>query len=137
MWGLIKTPNLYQCGVSFAGVVDIEYMFKDSSDSNSNQTAVEQMRYTIGDIKSDRAIFESVSPLKHADKILAPILLMHGDEDVRVPIEHSKKMMRAMDKYNIPYEWLLLENEGHGIYEAENQKKYYTKLIEFLAKYLR
>lgn len=137
MWGLIKTPNLYQCGVSFAGVVDIEYMFKDSSDSNSNQTAVEQMRYTVGDINSDRAIFDSVSPLKHAEKILAPILLMHGGEDLRVPIEHSKKMMRAMDKYKIPYEWLLLENEGHGIYEAENQKKYYTKLIEFLAKYLR
>lgn len=137
MWGLIKTPNMFRCGVSLAGVADIEYMLEDSSDTNKDRTAVELMKYTVGDIKTDKTTFDAVSPLKHANKISAPLLLMHGSDDIRVPIAHSKKMKEAMNKHNKPYEWVIFEDEGHSILKADNRKRKYEKLTDFLAKYLK
>lgn len=137
MWGLVKTPNLYKCGVSFAGVADINYMFTDSSDSNENASTRELMRFTIGDHQQNREKFELVSPLIHADKIIAPLLLMHGDEDRRVPISHSEKMIKALKKNEKSYEWLEFKDEGHGIRLIHNQVKYFTKLLDFLKGHLK
>lgn len=136
LWGLVKTPNLYRCGVSFAGVTDIEYMFNDSSDRNSDKAAREIMRWRIGDSKLGKAQFDSVSPLKHASRITAPVLLMHGAEDKRVPISHSKKMMDALKLTNKPYEWHGFENEGHSLRYIRSELIYYEKLLAFLEKHI-
>lgn len=136
LWGLVKTPNLYQCGISFAGVVDIEYMFRDSSDVNSERLGREWRRVIIGDLQQDKDKFDKVSPLKHADKITAPVLLIHGDNDQRVPIAHAKKMKRALEQHNRPPEWLVFENEGHGIRYIKNRKTYFETVLKFLDKHI-
>lgn len=136
LWGLVKTPELYRCGVSFAGVADIEYMFNDSSDSNHDKATREVMRFRIGDINQDKEHFDLVSPLKHADRIQAPLLLMHGEEDKRVPISHSEKMKKELDRNHKVYEWLTFEDEGHGLTYVRNQSTFYKKLLEFLNKYI-
>jgi dienelactone hydrolase len=136
LWGLIKTPNLYQCGISFAGVVDIEYMFHDSSDTNSDKVGREWRRVQIGDAKQDKEKFDQVSPLKHSDKIVAPVLLMHGEQDQRVPIAHAQKMKRALEQNHKVVEWLTFDDEGHGLYYLENEYRYFKKMLPFLDKYI-
>jgi dipeptidyl aminopeptidase/acylaminoacyl peptidase len=136
LWGLIKTPDLYKCGVSFAGVADIEYMFNDSSDTNANSIGRELMRSRVGDVKQKIDQFDRVSPLKHADQIMVPVLLMHGDEDKRVPISHGEKMKAALEKNNKIYQWTVFEGEGHGLRYVASQNKYFKTLLEFFAKYL-
>jgi dienelactone hydrolase len=136
LWGLVKTPDLYQCGVSFAGVSDIEYMFHDGSDRVKSKTGTEWMLSRIGDVRLEPGRFDDVSPLKHADKIRAPVLLIHGEMDRRVPISHAEKMKAVLGKLGKKVEWLTFEDEGHGIFYIRNELIYYTKLLEFLDRYI-
>lgn len=136
LWGLIKTPELYKCGVSFAGVTDIAHMFSDWSDSSFDKVSRQVMAFRIGD-RGDRAeLFDPVSPLRHADRIVAPVLLMHGEDDERVPISHGKKMLRALQERNKQVTWLTFEEEGHGLHYIKNQYQYYVTLLDFLEKHL-
>jgi dipeptidyl aminopeptidase/acylaminoacyl peptidase len=136
VWGLAKTPDLYRCGVTLAGVSDIEYMLSDWSDHNADKATREHMRFTVGDRQRDRAKFELVSPLKHADRIKAPLLIAHGDDDERVPMSHAKKLMGALEAQGKRYEWLMLENEGHGIYYLRSRYKFSNALLAFLEKHI-
>lgn len=136
LWGLIKTPSLYRCGVSFAGVSDIANMFSDWSDRTFRKESRQMMLSRIGEKDRDAAFLDAVSPLKHASKVVAPVLLMHGEDDVRVPISHSKKMRDALERSGKRVEWLTFENEGHGLEYIKNQHRYYTTLLDFLDKHL-
>lgn len=137
MWGLVKTPELYRCGVTLSGVSDIGEMFTDWSDSNENKMTREWMRLTIGDRKRDQATFDAVSPLRHASRIQAPVFIAHGEYDKRVPLGHAKRLRTALDKAGKPYEWMVLDGEGHGLAYLHSQHRYYRQLLEFLAKHLQ
>ena len=136
LWGLVKTPDLYRCGVSFAGVSDIEYMFADASDRNANKVSRELMQSRIGDASQNKERFEQVSPLRHADRIKVPVLLMHGERDERVPISHANKMKQALEQYHKQVEWLSFPGEGHGLAYLGNQALYFSTLLAFLDKYI-
>jgi dienelactone hydrolase len=136
LWGLAKTPDLYKCGISFAGVSDIQSMFSDWSDSNLNKVTRQIMRSRIGDIRHNKAQFDAVSPLLHAREIKAPVLLMHGANDVRVPISHGKKMKRALSQNDKSVEWVEFENAGHGLQYVRESTLYYERLGAFLEKHI-
>jgi dipeptidyl aminopeptidase/acylaminoacyl peptidase len=136
LWGLVKTPELYQCGVSFAGVVDIDFMTHDESDVAGSKVAQEIRLKRIGNPAANPQQFEQVSPLKQVARIQAPVLLMHGEEDRRVPIAHGEKMKQALEAQGKPVQWLQFPKEGHGLYYLANEKKYYETLLEFLDKHL-
>ncbi len=136
LWGLAKNPDLYKCGVSVAGVVDIAYMLDDRSDVNNNKIGRQFHRAAFGDPVRASARFDNVSPLKHADAIKAPVLIMHGKNDARVPIEHADKMRAALETLNKPFEWEYFEDEGHGISYVSNATKFYQHLFAFLDRYI-
>lgn len=136
LWGLVKTPELYQCGVSFAGVADIGYMLNDSSDAAGDKVTRELMLTRIGDLRAHPEKFDQVSPLKQASRIKVPVLLMHGEEDRRVPIAHGKKMKQALEDNGKQVEWLTFEDEGHGLRYIANERKYYQAMLAFLARHL-
>ncbi|QOL50215.1 alpha/beta hydrolase family protein [Massilia litorea] len=136
LWGLVKTPDLYRCAISFAGVTDIEYMFSDASDRVGDKVSRETMTRRIGDKKMSVQLFDPVSPLKHAARIQAPVLLMHGKDDERVPVSHGKKMRDALAANGKPVTWLAFDEEGHGLLYVKNRIQYYEAMLEFLGKHI-
>ncbi len=134
LWGLVKTPDLYRCGVSFAGVSDIELLFNINSDATGSKESRQFMRMRIGDTRRDKQVFDQVSPLKQVNKMTAPLLLMHGDEDTRVPIAHSRKMMAALDRGKKDYQWVEFKGEGHSFRLVKSKVKYFETLLNFLEK---
>ncbi|SFG86103.1 Dipeptidyl aminopeptidase/acylaminoacyl peptidase [Duganella sp. CF458] len=131
LWGLAKTPELYRCGISFAGVSDLEHMWNDDSDTSESKVGREYMTSRIGDVRTQRAKFAEVSPLKNAEKIKAAVLLIHGRKDRRVPISHSYQMWTELDRLGNKPEWLYFE-EGHSIFSVRNLRDYYHKILDFL-----
>ncbi len=137
MWGLVKTPELYRCGVTLSGVSDIGYMLTDWSDSNGDKMTRELMRLTVGDRKRQQAQFDAVSPLKHAARIQAPVFIAHGEEDVRVPFSHATKLKSALSRAGKNHEWLALPLEGHSLHYLASQHRFYDQLLKFLDRHLQ
>ena len=134
LWGVTKTPDLYQCAVSFAGVSDIGFMLTDSSDRNTDAVVREIQRARIGDLALNRQQFDQVSPVRQAARIRVPVLLAHGESDERVPISHSNKMRAALREHGKAHEWMLFERAGHGLWLREDRLRFYGALLTFLDK---
>ena len=132
LWGLVKTPELYRCGASLAGVSDIGELFSDWSDTNSSKAAQEWMRFAVGDIDTMAAQFDAVSPEKHAAQIRVPVLLGHGSDDERVPIGHSKRMAAALQSAHVTVETHWYADEGHGLRNLYDLRDFDTALLDFL-----
>lgn len=133
--GLVKTPDLYRCGISFAGVSDLASMMHDGSDASRDAIGRQIMKSRIGDLGMSQDQFDQVSPLKHADLIKAPLLLMHGERDIRVPISHSRKMKHALEDHDKVFEWIEFPREGHGFTYVQDSFKFYANVLKFLYKY--
>jgi len=129
LWGLEKTPELYKCGVSTSGVVDIQRLLKADSDSNGNAVARELMRSRISNPALMKVPFDSVSPLRHADRIGAPLLLVHGKLDRRVPISEGEAMLAEMRRLGKDVQWLQFDNEGHGVTRIGNLLRWYSEMF--------
>ncbi|MFM9936721.1 MAG: prolyl oligopeptidase family serine peptidase [Novosphingobium sp.] len=133
MWGAIRNPERYRCAASFAGVSDLKRLLKYQSGFFRSKRYRDDWRRTVmGDDKFD---LTTVSPLYTADKLQVPLLLVHGDDDQRVPYKQSKLMADALAKAGKPAEFITLKDEGHGFSSSANQQVWLDKLDAFLAKY--
>ncbi|MGK0374635.1 MAG: dipeptidyl aminopeptidase/acylaminoacyl peptidase [Arenicella sp.] len=124
----VKAPELYKCAIGYVGVYDLEAM-KVKGDIPMGFRGRNYLDQVLG---SDSEDLKAQSPLTHAAKIQAKVMLIHGDEDNRVPSFHSKKMRAALKKTNNPAEWLYLADAGHGAFSVENRTKVYQRLLKFL-----
>jgi dipeptidyl aminopeptidase/acylaminoacyl peptidase len=91
----------------------------------------------IGDPVKDKEKLYAVSPLFHADKIVRPLMVIQGANDPRVIKPESDTIVEAVRKKNGIVEYLVFDDEGHGIFKKKNQAKAYQAILEFLNKYLQ
>jgi len=133
LWALVKTPRLFRCGASAAGVSDLGLLLAGDSDANKQEVGRLQLARMIGQSRQDARRLDDVSPLRHADRIEVPVLLAHGNLDQRVPFVHSEKMLEALRAGGKQVEWIELQGERHGIARAENRERFYNALFAFLA----
>jgi len=71
------------------------------------------------------------SPAARAAEISIPVMLAHGKDDERAPIEHYQAMADALKKANKPFTSFVRKAEEHGFYSIENQREYWTALLAF------
>ncbi|HWU71805.1 MAG TPA: prolyl oligopeptidase family serine peptidase, partial [Pseudoxanthomonas sp.] len=129
LMGVAKEPDLYRCAVGYVGVYDLERVYRDTRDSRSS-------RVWLGDWLGERDALAGVSPVNLAARIKAPVFLAAGGRDERAPIEHSKKMEKALKTAGVPVETLYYDSEGHGFYNEAHRREYYVRLLDFLSRYL-
>ena len=134
LWGLEQTPELYKCGVSLAGVSDLEKELRLDADFSKNAVGREFTRKEWGDLASMKTTFDSVSPLQHADRIQAPVLLAHGKLDERVPMSQGRQMYDRMRELHKDAQWLEFYNEAHTLWRVENQRDYYDAVFQLLER---
>ncbi|MFD2367433.1 alpha/beta hydrolase family protein [Pseudoduganella sp. GCM10020061] len=132
LWGAVKTPDLYRCVVSFAGVTDIRDMFSDWSDVSTDKVGRELLIKQFGDLGNNAPAMDAVSPLRHAGRIKAKVMLAHGRDDIRVPVSHSKKMKAALEHFGHRVRWIEFMNEGHGLAYVASSQQYLTEMLEFI-----
>jgi len=130
--GLVKTPELYRAGASFAGVSDMiewldeidQYHFSDFN------------RPVHGDRSDDRDQLEATSPARHAARVRAPVLLAHGEADPIVGVEQSRAMEDALEDAGKSVEAYYYPDEGHGFMNERNRIDFHEKLAAFFTRHL-
>ena len=79
-------------------------------------------------------MMEAASPARHADKIKAPVLLIHGLEDTIVPARQSRIMAKALRDAGKPVELVEIKFTGHRNLRPEEWRTVYTRSVDHIAK---
>lgn len=91
----------------------------------------------LGDPKTDGERLRRISPLFHAKNIRKPLLVIQGKNDPRVLQVESDEMVKAVRDNNVPVEYIVFPDEGHGFFKKENRIQATEAYRKFLDRYLR
>lgn len=131
LMGVIREPDLYQCAVGYVGVYSLPNMYEDG-DTAGNASAERYLTLAIG---RDQEELRANSPAFLADRIKVPVFLVHGSDDVRVPMSHYHALEKAFKEHGVTYE-TMVRKEGHGFEKEENKFDLYPRLVEFFQKHM-
>ena len=137
LMGLVKTPDLYTCGVDYVGVSNIETFFSSFPEYWKPLTEmVKEIWYDLDD-SVEKEIAREASPVYQIDKITKPVYVVQGSNDPRVNINESDQIVTALRAKGLEIPYMVKYNEGHGFYREENRMDFYSTMMGFLAKYLK
>jgi dipeptidyl aminopeptidase/acylaminoacyl peptidase len=129
--GLAFQPSLWAAGVDIVGIASLVTFLENTSDY---RRAVREREY--GTLADDREFLELASPLNRVDDIRAPLFVIHGANDPRVPLSEAEQIAEALTKRDIPCELLVYADEGHGLAKLQNRLDAYPQAFAFLAEHL-
>jgi len=129
--GAVFTPDLYRCAVNYVGVSDMTLISNWQHEEGEQGKAFDHNM--VGD---DKKVLDSISPVNFVSQIKIPTLHAYGENDPRVDIKNWKELERQLKKYNMSYEYIREDNEGHGFRTEQARINFYRHLEAFLDKYL-
>ena len=131
------TPDLYRCVAAIAPVADLPTMIYDERrESGSDSWVVTYWKRLIGDPRSERDKLKSISPSEHAAEFTAPVLLIHGNDDIVVPMHQSVIMERALKKAGKPVEFVRLKGGDHWLSTSETRLETLERLATFVDRHI-
>lgn len=136
MAAMTFTPEEFKVGVNIFGVTN--WMRTLNSIPPYWEAARKALYAEIGDpTTADSVRLYNISPLFHAEQIKNPVMVLQGANDVRVLKVESDEIVAAMKKNNVPVEYVVFPDEGHGFLKKENEMKGYSGVLTFLDKHLK
>ncbi|HET7729635.1 MAG TPA: S9 family peptidase [Usitatibacter sp.] len=137
MMGLAKTPELFKCGINYVGVTDLN-LFATAwwADYAESEFPKYGMKAMVGDLEGDKERLKTTSPVEMAARIKAPVLMAYGSADRRVVPEHGTRMKSALEERGAKPLWMMVDGEGHGFREMQNQVLFYGAMEKFLAEHI-
>lgn len=77
------------------------------------------------------------SPMAHIKNVKTPTLLLHGENDIDVPITQAEEFYIALRKMGVPTRFVRYPNEGHGVRQPQHREHYYQEIMNWFEKYLK
>ncbi|MBV8683027.1 MAG: S9 family peptidase [Caulobacteraceae bacterium] len=127
-----KTPDLWRAAVEEYGIIDWLHMYQTEA-----PTLQQYQIGLIGDPGKDKAVYEASSPLTYIHHLSAPLLVLQGDNDIRVPRTQALQIVDLLKKDGRTVDVHFYPNEGHGFVKRENQIDALERTIAWFDKYLK
>jgi dipeptidyl aminopeptidase/acylaminoacyl peptidase len=128
---LTEYPELWSAGVDIVGIASMVTFLENTG---SYRRALREPEY--GSLEKDRPFLESISPIHKAGEITAPLMVIHGKNDPRVPVGEAEQIVERVRGSGGVVEYLLYEDEGHGLTKLKNRLDAYPKIAAFLDEHL-
>ncbi|MBD2777206.1 alpha/beta hydrolase family protein [Iningainema tapete] len=132
--GLTFTPEVFAAGVDIVGPSSLITLIETIPPYWEPLRAM--LYHRVGNLETEEEFLKSRSPLFFIDRIQKPLLIGQGANDPRVKQAESDQIVNAMRQRNLPVEYVLYPDEGHGFARPENRLHFFAITEEFLAKYL-
>ena len=129
---LVHYPDLFAAGVDMFGIADFKTFLANTAPYRRPLRMAE-----YGDPDKHGAFMDEISPLRHAGKIKAPLLIIQGANDPRVPESESRQIADKVKAAGGVVEYLLFPDEGHGIAKLPNRIRAYEATVDFLDRHVR
>jgi dipeptidyl aminopeptidase/acylaminoacyl peptidase len=126
----VRAPETYKCTIGYIGIYDLNYAYTES-DTMKSMGGEAFLNKVIG---TDKKQLNEFSPVNHADKIKANVMLIHGERDSRVPVINAEAMLSKFESVGKKVPYLNFSNSGHGVYDEEGRFILYNAVIDFLDK---
>jgi len=129
--GLAFQPHLWAAGVDTVGMSNLVTFLQHTA---SWRRQLREDEY--GSLEADRELLTALSPMNAIDRIVAPLLVIHGANDPRVPLAEAEQIVHALKKRERIAELLVYPDEGHGLHKLHNRIDAYTRVADFFDRYL-
>ncbi|MEK7103188.1 MAG: S9 family peptidase, partial [Patescibacteria group bacterium] len=114
--GLAFQPNLWAAGIDIVGISHLGNFLRNTS---SYRRAMREAEY--GYLDTDNEFLERFSPLNSVDKIKAPLMVIHGANDPRVPLSEAQQIVDSLKARHVDVQFLVYDDEGHGLAKLKNR----------------
>lgn len=128
---LTTYPELWAAGVDLVGIANFVSFLENTGPWRRHLREAE-----YGSLENDRDFLVEISPINKVDQIRAPLLVIHGANDPRVPIGEAEQMVQKLTSLGRTVEFLRLEDEGHQIAKLKNKLVAYPLAVDFLQRHL-
>jgi len=128
---LTEYPELWTAGVDIVGIANLVTFLENTG---SYRRSLREPEY--GSLEKDRALLEFMSPIHRAENISAPLMVVHGKNDPRVPVGEAEQIVERVKSNGGTVDYLLYEDEGHGLAKLKNRLDAYPKIVAFLDKHM-
>jgi dipeptidyl aminopeptidase/acylaminoacyl peptidase len=134
--GLTFTPEKFACAVDIVGISNLVTFLNTIPEYWTPWKSLWKVRMGDYTTEAGRRFLEERSPLNRADRIVRPLLIGQGANDVRVKPSESEQIVAAMQRHGIPVTYVYYPDEGHGFRRPENRRSFATVAEAFLAAHL-
>jgi dipeptidyl aminopeptidase/acylaminoacyl peptidase len=128
---LTEYPELWTAGVDIVGIANLVTFLENTG---SYRRSLRESEY--GSLEKDREFLASISPIHKAENIEASLMVVHGKNDPRVPVGEAEQIVERVKKNGGTVEYLLYEDEGHGLAKLKNRLDAYPRIAAFLEEHL-
>lgn len=132
MVGVTKTPELYACGATLAGVSDLDDLLSDVA-FYLNAFYLDER---LGRRGPDAERLRATSPITNIEAVRVPILIAHGVEDRVVRVAQSTSLADALEGAEKPHHLMLFQGQPHGFIDEDQRIRYYRNLEAFFYRHL-
>ena len=133
LMGAARTPDLYRCAISFAGVSDLIDLGLHQRQFVDAEAVFERQ---VGDLWGDRAQLKATSPRRLVDQIKAPVLLVHGTADRSVPFDQSDDMASALKRAGKAHRFVRQDDGDHHLSHQAHRTQFFQELEAFLDSHI-
>jgi dipeptidyl aminopeptidase/acylaminoacyl peptidase len=128
LMALTTFPNVFAAGVDMCGMSDLLTFFRDTEPWIASAAVTK-----YGDPVHDADLLERLSPMRHIDRVTAPLLVVHGALDSNVPLNEGLQVVAALRALGRQVEYLQLQGEGHEYRNRATRELLLASVAEFLA----
>jgi dipeptidyl aminopeptidase/acylaminoacyl peptidase len=126
---LVEDPHLWAAAVDVVGIADWHTFFKNMG---GWRRAIRASEYGDPEKHPDAEFLAEFSPLRRAHAIRTPLLVIHGRNDIRVPVAEAEQISQAAKDVEL----MIFDDEGHGLVRHQNRVRAYGRALTFLSERL-
>lgn len=130
--GMTLYPQMWAAGVDVVGIANFKTFLEQTA---PYRRALREAEY--GALEKDAKLLDQISPIHKVDRIQAPLMVIHGTNDPRVPVGEAKQIAAALEKRGVPVQLMVFDDEGHGLSKLKNRLVAYPAMVKFLDQYVR
>jgi dipeptidyl aminopeptidase/acylaminoacyl peptidase len=132
MAGLTQYPDLFAAGADLFGIVNFETFFKNTQPW---MAAISKIEY--GNPETEADLLRKLSPIHRLDRLRTPTIVLHGANDTNVPVIEAEQVVENLKRRNVPVEYVLFPDEGHGWRKTPNRIRSTVRIVSWFEKYLK
>ncbi|WP_254531752.1 S9 family peptidase [Natrinema gelatinilyticum] len=128
---LTEYPDRWAAGIDIVGIANFVTFLENTGDWRRELREAE-----YGSLADDREFLADISPINNVKNIEAPLFVLHGENDPRVPVGEAEQIADRAAEHGVPVRKLIFDDEGHGFSKLENRIEAYSAIADFLDEHV-